>query len=136
MLWTAIRDVQKEFPHVVCVVYTGDTDASKEQILFKVKVRHITSMVEITLVILILIFARQSRFNIELKPQSLAFVYLRKRYLVEDSRYRRLTLLLQSLASMRLGYEAISSLVPDVYFGMMEIEKVAAFWVHISSWYF
>lgn len=38
VLWTAIRDVQKEFPHVVCVVYTGDTDASKEQILFKVKV--------------------------------------------------------------------------------------------------
>ncbi|KAL1934894.1 hypothetical protein VTP01DRAFT_7076 [Rhizomucor pusillus] len=97
VLWTAIRDVQKEFPHVVCVVYTGDIDASKEQILFKVK----------------------SRFNIELKPQNLVFVYLRKRYLVEDSRYRRLTLLLQSLASMRLGYEAISSLVPDVYFDTM-----------------
>lgn len=38
VLWTAIRDVQKEFPNVVCAVYTGDTDATKDQIIKKVKV--------------------------------------------------------------------------------------------------
>lgn len=32
-------------------------------------------------------------------------------------RYPRLTLILQSLASLVIGYEAISKLVPDVYFG-------------------
>jgi hypothetical protein len=39
VLWTALRDVQHEFPEVICVVYTGDTDASREQIILKVKVR-------------------------------------------------------------------------------------------------
>jgi alpha-1,2-mannosyltransferase len=39
VLWTALRDVQREFPEVICVVYTGDTDASREQIILKVKVR-------------------------------------------------------------------------------------------------
>lgn len=38
VLWTAIRDVQKEFPNVICVVYTGDLEATKEQIINKVKV--------------------------------------------------------------------------------------------------
>jgi hypothetical protein len=32
-------------------------------------------------------------------------------------RYPRFTLILQSLASLAIGYEAISKLVPDVYFG-------------------
>ncbi|KAG2225030.1 hypothetical protein INT45_003230 [Circinella minor] len=97
VLWTAIRDVQREFPHVICVVYTGDIDASKEQILFRVK----------------------NRFNIDLDPRTLAIVYLHARYLVEDSRYPRFTLLLQSLSSMVLGYEAMSKLVPDIYFDTM-----------------
>ncbi|CEJ00107.1 Putative Asparagine-linked glycosylation protein 11 [Rhizopus microsporus] len=64
VLWTCVRDIQKEFRNVICVVYTGDLDASKEQILAKVK----------------------NGFSIELDPSRLAFVYLRKRYLVEDDR--------------------------------------------------
>ncbi|KAI9499567.1 glycosyltransferase family 4 protein [Zychaea mexicana] len=97
VLWTAIRDVQKEFPHVICAVYTGDLDASKQQILYKVK----------------------DRFNIDLDPRTLALVYLRTRYLVEDSRYPRFTLLFQSLSSIVMGYEAISKLVPDLFFDTM-----------------
>lgn len=42
VLWTAIRDVQKEFPNVICAVYTGDIEASKEQIINKVKVKNET----------------------------------------------------------------------------------------------
>ncbi|KAI9316814.1 hypothetical protein BX666DRAFT_199052 [Dichotomocladium elegans] len=95
VLWTAIRDIQREFPHAICVVYTGDTLVSKEQMLFKAK----------------------KNFNIELNPRSLAIVYLHTRYLVEDSRYPRFTLILQSLASMIMGYEAISQFVPDLFFG-------------------
>jgi alpha-1,2-mannosyltransferase len=46
-------------------------------------------------------------------------VYLTKRNLIEDSRYPRFTLILQSLASTIIGYEAISKLVPDVFFDTM-----------------
>ncbi|KAI7902045.1 uncharacterized protein BX663DRAFT_511548 [Cokeromyces recurvatus] len=97
VLWTAIRGVHKKYPHVVCVVYTGDLEATKEQIIQKVK----------------------NNFNIELDPHRLTFIYLTKRYLVEDSRYPRFTLILQSLASIIIGYEAISKLVPDVFFDTM-----------------
>lgn len=39
VLWTALRDVQRDFSNVICVVYTGDIEATKEQIINKVKVR-------------------------------------------------------------------------------------------------
>lgn len=38
VLWTALRDVQRDFSNVICVVYTGDIEATKEQIISKVKV--------------------------------------------------------------------------------------------------
>ncbi|CAO3645221.1 unnamed protein product [Mucor fragilis] len=97
VLWTALRDVQRDFSNVVCVVYTGDIEATKEQIINKVK----------------------TNFNISLNPNTLQFVYLTKRYLTEDARYPRFTLILQSLASLIIGYEAISKLVPDVFFDTM-----------------
>ncbi|CAO3642300.1 unnamed protein product [Cunninghamella blakesleeana] len=97
VLWTALRDVQREFSDIICVVYTGDISVTKEQIIHKVKMR----------------------FNIELDAKRLAFIFLEKRYLVEDNRYPRFTLILQSMASIVLGYEALSKLVPDVYFDTM-----------------
>ena len=39
MLWTAIAAIQRTEPDVVSVVYSGDVDATKEQIIEKVKVR-------------------------------------------------------------------------------------------------
>jgi hypothetical protein len=36
VLWTAIRDIQRDFNNVICAVYTGDI-ASKEEIIDKVK---------------------------------------------------------------------------------------------------
>lgn len=38
VLWTAIAFMQRTEPNVLSVVYTGDADATKEQILEKVKV--------------------------------------------------------------------------------------------------
>lgn len=38
MLWTAIAAMQRTDRDLVSVVYTGDTDASKAQIIAKVKV--------------------------------------------------------------------------------------------------
>jgi hypothetical protein len=40
VLWAAIRATQLRWPDAVCVVYTGDHDASKEQIIKRVQVQH------------------------------------------------------------------------------------------------
>lgn len=39
MLWTAVALMQRTEPDVVNVVYSGDVDASKDEIIQKVKVR-------------------------------------------------------------------------------------------------
>jgi len=60
---------------------------------------------------------RQSRFDIELSPESLHFVFLKSRYLVEDATWPMFTLLGQSLGSMYLAWEAISKHLPDLFVG-------------------
>lgn len=96
VLWCALRALQKKYPAAVYVVYTGDVDVSSEQILE----------------------GAFRRFNIRL-PRPVTFVFLRKRYLVEDSLYPHFTLLLQSLGSVLLGWEALVRCVPDVYIDSM-----------------
>lgn len=44
-------------------------------------------------------------------------IYLKKRYLVEDSTWRHFTLLGQSLGSVVLGHEALMAVIPDVFIG-------------------
>ncbi|KAF8315599.1 glycosyltransferase family 4 protein [Clavulina sp. PMI_390] len=97
VLWAAIAYLQREEPSVVCAVYTGDTDASKEDILDKVK----------------------SRFGITLNPSTLAFVYLPSRYMVDDKTWKSFTLLGQSLGSVYLAWEALDRLVPDIFVDTM-----------------
>ncbi|KAH6912589.1 mannosyltransferase [Coprinopsis sp. MPI-PUGE-AT-0042] len=97
VLWTAIASIQKKHPEVVSVVYSGDVDATKDQILDKVK----------------------SRFGIILDPTRLHFAFLRSRYLVEDTTWPRFTLLGQSLGSMWLVWDAMKELVPDLYIDTM-----------------
>ena len=82
------------------MIYTGDVDASREQILQR---------------------ARQ-RFNISLPrdgPDEIHFAFLRRRQWVEASRYPVLTLLGQSLGSVVLGWEALLTCIPDVFFDSM-----------------
>jgi len=43
VLWTAIALMQRTEPDVISVVYSGDTNASKEQIIAKAKVRLFSS---------------------------------------------------------------------------------------------
>ncbi|KAI3637512.1 hypothetical protein MIR68_004161 [Amoeboaphelidium protococcarum] len=84
VLWVALLACMKQHPNGEFIIFTGDLDAFPEQILSKAK----------------------DRFNIEL-PLPVQFVFLKKRFLVEDKLYPRFTLLFQSLGSMVLGYEAI-----------------------------
>ncbi|KAI0727902.1 mannosyltransferase [Fomitopsis betulina] len=97
VLWTAIAMLQRDEPDIISVVYSGDVDATKEQILEKVK----------------------ARFDIDLSPQTIHFVFLSSRYLVEDSAWPRFTLLGQSLGSMYLAWEAMSQLIPDLFIDTM-----------------
>ncbi|KAG8880392.1 asparagine-linked glycosylation protein [Tulasnella sp. 331] len=97
VLWSAVAYMQKTEPDVLCVVYTGDKDATKEQIIAKVK----------------------SRFDIDLNPTSLSFVWLNTRRFVDASTWPRITLLGQSLGSVILAIEAIDALVPDVFIDSM-----------------
>ncbi|KAJ7505759.1 mannosyltransferase [Mycena galericulata] len=97
VLWTAIAYIQRTHPDLLCVVYTGDTSATKSSIIEKV----------------------QSRFSITLSPSTLHFVFLNRRVLVEDSTYPHFTLIGQSLGSVFLVAEALSLLVPDAYIDTM-----------------
>ncbi|KAI0754464.1 mannosyltransferase [Daedaleopsis nitida] len=97
VLWAAICAMQRNDPNVISVVYSGDTDTTKEKIIEKVK----------------------ARFDIELSPTTLHFIFLQSRHLVEDSAWPRFTLLGQSLGSMYLVWEAMTYLVPDLFIDTM-----------------
>ncbi|KAG8194103.1 hypothetical protein JTE90_003044 [Oedothorax gibbosus] len=95
VLWEAIRAVQKEYKNIHCVVYSGD-NVSAEDIIKNVELR----------------------FNIKLH-RGIQFEYLRCRFLVEAKYYPFCTLLLQSLGSVVLAFEALSKHVPDIYIDTM-----------------
>ena len=77
------------YTHVKIVIYTGDLDASPEEIVKRV----------------------EQRFNIKL-TDPVQFVYLRQRRWVEADMYPYFTLLGQSLGSIVLGAEALAAFVP------------------------
>ncbi|KAL4263266.1 GDP-Man:Man(3)GlcNAc(2)-PP-Dol alpha-1,2-mannosyltransferase [Pleurotus pulmonarius] len=108
VLWTAIAAMQNSDPNLLFVVYSGDVDASKQEIIAKAK----------------------SRFAITLDPSSLHFVFLKSRRLVESSTWPYFTLLGQSLGSMYMALEAMLSLPPDLYIDTMGY----AFTFFVVSW--
>lgn len=80
------------------VVYTGDfPGASKEEILNKAS----------------------SRFGISLDTKRVAMVPLERRWMVEDAAWKSWTLLGQSYGSVWCGFEALSTLIPDVFIDTM-----------------
>ncbi|KAF4125881.1 alpha-1,2-mannosyltransferase [Geosmithia morbida] len=97
VLWAAIRATQDRWPNAKCVVYTGDHDVTKDQILSLVK----------------------SRFNIELHAPNITFLYLSKRHWVLASTWPHFTLLGQSLGSIVLAWDAFKLLVPDIFIDTM-----------------
>lgn len=97
VLWTAIKAIQTEYSHVICVVYTGDIDCKKSDILAKTK----------------------TIFNIEFDEKRIQFVYLHKRHYVSPEKWPRVTLLGQSLGSLILAYEAINQCVPNIFIDTM-----------------
>ena len=127
--------MQRTEPDVISVVYSGDTNASKEQIIAKAKVRgcfRTPFLCAPSLSLAVLLFwgtyaclsvsdPRKARFDITLAPQSLHFVFLESRWLVEDRSWPRFTLVGQSLGSMYLAWEALSKFIPDLYIGVLPV---------------
>lgn len=83
-------------PNAKCVVYTGDKDASSQDILQKAK----------------------HTFDIVFH-KDIHFVFLRSRAWVEAKHYPLLTLLGQGIGSLILGLEALVKYPPDIYIDTM-----------------
>ncbi|SNX84692.1 related to ALG11 - required for asparagine-linked glycosylation [Melanopsichium pennsylvanicum] len=85
-------------PNCIIVIYTGDyPTTSKEDILAKAS----------------------SRFGIDLDADRIVLVGLKRRWMVEDESWKSFTLLGQSYGSIWLGFEALASLIPDVFIDTM-----------------
>ncbi|RCN48017.1 hypothetical protein ANCCAN_05956 [Ancylostoma caninum] len=85
------------YPHLQYVIYSGDYEATKEQILLKAK----------------------QRFGITIDPRNVRFVFLRLRRLVEADIYPRFTLVAQTLGGLVLGFEALLKLNPTIFIDSM-----------------
>ncbi|KYR02230.1 glycosyltransferase [Tieghemostelium lacteum] len=96
VLWCAIRSLQNEYPGIKISVYTGDQKEDSE----------IFAMIKKT-------------FNLMLDEKNCHFIRLKKRGLVEASRWPRFTLIGQSLGSMVLAWEALNLLNPDLFIDSM-----------------
>ncbi|APA12104.1 hypothetical protein sscle_09g068740 [Sclerotinia sclerotiorum 1980 UF-70] len=97
VLWAAILATQKRWPNAKCIVYTGDHDVDKSQIIARVK----------------------DRFNIQLHPPTITFLYLTTRHWVLASTWPHFTLLGQSIGSVILAWDAFSLVVPDIFVDTM-----------------
>jgi alpha-1,2-mannosyltransferase len=81
------------------IVYTGDVDATPEEILLRVKQRF--------------------DMNMQVYKPSITFIYLKSRFFVEAKYYKMFTRLGQSIGSMVLGFEALVRFIPDIYIDSM-----------------
>lgn len=96
VLWQAVYQTLKASEKNIAVIYTGDQDTHKE-ILDNVK----------------------KRFDLSFDRQRVVFIYLAKRYLVDDKYWKNWTLLGQAIGSTLLAFEAISALPPDIFLDTM-----------------
>lgn len=97
VLWCAVQAVQIAFPNHHVVVYSGDIDVDKATILA----------------------TAHDRFGITLNASKLSFVFMTKRAWVEAEHYPHFTMLMQSVGSIVLGFEAVTAHVPDVFIDTM-----------------
>ncbi|KAK6440600.1 asparagine-linked glycosylation protein [Oleoguttula sp. CCFEE 5521] len=104
VLFAAILATQQRFPKALCVVYTGDHEATKEQILANAR----------------------NRFNIDIKPARVTFLYLSTREYVLPGTWPHFTLLGQSLGSILLAWDAFTLLAPDIFIDTMGYAFVLA----------
>lgn len=93
VLWKAVDSTLSRNPQNIAVIYTGDTDADRDQILENVC----------------------SRFDYELDKDRIVFIYLKRRKYVDSKMWPHFTLLGQALGSIILTLEAIYKCPPDIW---------------------
>lgn len=99
VLWIMISSILKNIDlhdKTKIVVYTGDINKSKDQILENVK----------------------NHFQIDFTSNDclrIKFIYIRSRFLLEAKYYRVCTMLFQSIASIFVGLECLYRTIPDIY---------------------
>ncbi|KAB0800124.1 hypothetical protein PPYR_06384 [Photinus pyralis] len=96
VLWVGLLSLQRKYPDCEFYVYTGDVEATPQEIVEKV----------------------QKNLNVTLE-KNVKFIYLHKRKWLEARMYPYFTLLCQSLGSLYLGFEALSLLNPDILIDTM-----------------
>ena len=94
VLWQVIHTLHSLSPSISCVVYTGDTDATPQQI----QQRAI------------------DRFNLPPFTRPVTFIYLNNRHLLSPHLYPHFTILVQSLASLPVAFSALTRFKPHVFF--------------------
>ncbi|KAK1365043.1 hypothetical protein POM88_040604 [Heracleum sosnowskyi] len=93
VLWCAVKGIQELFPDLECVVYTGDQDASPE---------NLTALAI-------------ERFGVALlHPPKVVHLYKTK--WIEDTTFPRFKMMGKSFGSVYLSWEALCKLVPIYYF--------------------
>ena len=97
VLWQCVLSVLKEYPAASVYIYTGDTDASSQQIISNA----------------------ENCFGLQIPGERVEFIYLKTRVLVEAKCYPVCTLLGQSLGSMVLGFEALCRFQPAYFVDTM-----------------
>lgn len=97
VLWEAVSATLTKYSQDIAAVYTGDIDASPQEILENV----------------------QKRFNVDLDESRVVFVYLKHRDLVSGARWPKWTLLGQAFGLIVLSIEAFYRLPPDVWVDTM-----------------
>ncbi|GCE97449.1 asparagine-linked glycosylation protein [Zygosaccharomyces mellis] len=93
VLWKAVQSTLARNPGNVALIYTGDTDATPQDILHSVG----------------------KRFDYELDKDRIVFIYLEKRRFVDSKMWPHFTLLGQALGSSLLTAEALYKCPPDVW---------------------
>lgn len=93
VLWKAVESTLSRNTGNIAVIYTGDVDATQEQILDSVS----------------------KRFDYDLDRTRVVFIYLKSRRLVDSKTWPRFTLIGQALGSIFLTLEALYRCPPDVW---------------------
>ncbi|KAJ2663033.1 asparagine-linked glycosylation protein [Coemansia sp. RSA 1200] len=91
VLWTMIKAIQERYPYIVSVIYSGDNidrDA--------------------------LVANARARFGVDIRTETVFVVEVTRRWWIEH-KFRRLTLLMQSVGSVWLACQAVHRFCPDVF---------------------